>query len=81
MTLEEAETLLEYGSFYDLHFVLDTMAQAIPNITSEITVLDGRLTLTDTQNTIQNSNVTVTATAKGSLISKKTNTPPKKRCV
>ena len=41
---------------------------------TEVTVLNGQVSLTDTANTITNSNGTVTATAKGSLLSKKANT-------
>ena len=39
-----------------------------------ITVADGFIDITDTQNTIKNNSGTITATAKGSLLSKKTNT-------
>lgn len=39
-----------------------------------VNVLGGQISLTDTQNTIKNSSGIVTATAKGSLLSKKTNT-------
>jgi len=39
-----------------------------------ISILDGAVSLTDNQNTITNSSGTVTATAKGGMMSKKTNT-------
>ena len=74
MTLEEAETMLEYGSFYNLHFVLETMASAIPDIAATtVTPLAGQISVTDSGNTGKLSDGTVTITAKGSIFSKTTN--------
>ncbi|MBQ3073811.1 MAG: hypothetical protein IJD19_03940, partial [Ruminococcus sp.] len=78
-TMSEAEfaILLEYESTETFGYVYDTLYQMVnPPIMLLTTVdfLDGKLSLTDTANTITVSGSTVTATAKGSLFGKKSST-------
>ena len=54
--------------------VLAASIFAIVSSATTVNVLDGKVSMSDTQNTIKVSSGTVTATAKGSLLSKKTNT-------
>ncbi|MDO4748112.1 MAG: hypothetical protein Q4A12_02935, partial [Eubacteriales bacterium] len=77
MTQAEFEVLENSKSFEVLSYLYDVLDTALnPPIMSAtvISLLDGKLTAQDTQNTVKNSSGKVTATAKGSLFSKKTNT-------
>ncbi|MBE6824412.1 MAG: hypothetical protein E7513_03595 [Ruminococcaceae bacterium] len=77
MTEEEFALLEQYESFEVLGYLYDILDTALnPPIMmlSTISVLDGKLSISDTANTVKVSGGTVTATVKGSLLSKKTNT-------
>ena len=54
--------------------VLVVSILSIPVGATSVDMLDGKVNVTDTQNTLSNSGGTLTATAKGSITSKKTNT-------
>ncbi len=69
--LEKHEGTQVFGYLYD---ILEQMINPPVMLLSNISLLDGKLTVQDTQNTVKDSSGTVTATAKGSLLSKKTNT-------
>lgn len=71
MGLIEANTVVSLFSN-----ALELKASQDPEVSlyTTVTVLDGKISMTDTANTVKVSGGTVTATAKGSLFSKKTNT-------
>ena len=69
--IEKHESTQVFGYLYD---ILEQMINPPVMLLSTLDLLDGALSAQDTQNTIKVSNGTVTATAKGGLLSKKTNT-------
>ena len=78
LNLTEAEqmTLVETNAVYSDFSSAIYARRANEDIAffTTVSALDGQVSLTDTANTIKNSSGTVTATAKGGLLSKKSNT-------
>ncbi|MBQ7889152.1 MAG: hypothetical protein IJ356_05290, partial [Erysipelotrichaceae bacterium] len=76
LTQEEAETLLTEETIQTLCIFSDTLEANAPNdvmMLTTVSVLDGQVSVTDSANSNSVSNGTVTITAKGGLLSKKTN--------
>ena len=70
---EEAQLLVQNNPVLCAFATEVGAAAGGPNLLTTLTLLDGRVTLTDTKNTAKESGGTITVTAKGSLFGKTTN--------
>ena len=74
MDLTAGERFVLVGKNTVMMDLCDVLMEYPTDFAMYSTISVGSISMTDTQNTIKNSNGTVTATAKGGLLSKKTNT-------